>query len=64
MYKEYLIKQVTLAEANDIVLSREPRGLFYYRDYNRWVGIDNTTGNAWGEEFMDLDQCLAWLRRE
>lgn len=64
MYKEFLIKEVTQAEAHTIIQSREPRGLFYYRDYNRWVGIDNTTGKAWGEEFIDLEQCLAWLRRK
>lgn len=63
MYKECPIKEVTQSEADAIVLSREPRGLFYFRDSNRWVGIDNTTGDAWGEEFLELDQCLAWLQR-
>ena len=64
MYKEYLIKEVTQAEAHTIIQSHEPRGLFFQRDGNYWVGIDNMTGDAWCEEFIDLDQCLAWLRRE
>lgn len=62
MYKEYLIRKVTQAEAAAIIQSREPRGLFYQQDDNRWIGIDNMTGDAWTEEFGSLDQCLAWLR--
>ena len=64
MYKEFLIKEVTQAEAHTIIQSREPRGLFYQWNGKHWVGIDNMTGDAWCEEFIDLDQCLAWLRRE
>lgn len=64
MYKEFLIKEVTQAEADAIIQSREPRGLFYQQNGKRWVGIDNMTGDAWCEEFINLDQCLAWLRRE
>jgi len=42
----------------------EPIGLFYHRDGEIFVGIDNTTGEAWTEEFEDLDSCLAWLERK
>ena len=64
MYKEYLITKVTRAEADAIIQSREPRGLFYQQDSNRWIGIDNMTGDAWTEEFGSLEQCLTWLQRE
>ena len=64
MCKEYLIKEVTQAKADAIIQSREPRGLFYQQDGNRWVGIDNMTGDAWTGEFGSLEQCLAWLQRE
>ena len=64
MYKEYLVTKVTRAEADAIIQSREPRGLFYQQDDNRWVGIDNMTGDAWTEEFGSLEQCLTWLQRE
>ena len=47
MYKEFLIKEVTQAEADAIIQSREPRGLFYQQNGKRWVGIDNMTGDAW-----------------
>lgn len=47
MYKEYLIKEVTQAEADAIIQSREPRGLFYQWNGKHWVGIDNMTGDAW-----------------
>ena len=63
MCKEYLIRKVTQVEAGAIIQSREPRGLFYQQDSNRWIGIDNMTGDAWTEEFGSLEQCLAWLQR-
>ena len=49
MYKEFLIKEVTQAEAHTIIQSREPRGLFYRRDGNSWGGHGNMTRDAWGE---------------
>lgn len=33
--------------------------IFPYKDST--VGIDNTTGEAWTEEFGDYETCLAWL---
>ena len=46
MYKEFLIKEVTQAEVDAIIQSREPRGLFYQQNGKRWVGIDNKIGRA------------------
>lgn len=42
----------------------EPRGLFYLRDGNKVIGIDNSTGHAWTEEFDSVDQCKRWLMGE
>lgn len=42
----------------------EPLGLFYLEEQERFVGIDNSTGDAWTEEFPDKDSCLRWLRGE
>lgn len=58
---ENRIREVTDAEAVVIITKREPRGLFYQKDGDITIGIDNTTGEAWTEEFNTLDECLAWL---
>ena len=42
----------------------EPLGLFYLQEGGKFVGTDNSDGNAWTEEFPDKESCLQWLRRE
>lgn len=37
---------ITKAEADDIIATREPRGLFYLDAGKTFVGIDNSTGHA------------------
>lgn len=44
--------------------SYEPLGLFYMKEGDKFVGIDNSDGNAWTEEFPDEGSCLRWLKRE
>lgn len=39
----------------------EPRGLFFLRDGDKVIGIDNSTGHAWTEEFDSVDKCKRWL---
>ncbi len=55
-------KEITTEEAVGVITTREPKGLFYHQDNDLWVGIDNTTGNAWTEEFNSKETCLAWLK--
>lgn len=54
-------KLVSSEEAIRIIETRKPSGLFIQQAGDRWVGIDNTTGDAWTEEFEDLNACLSWL---
>ena len=42
----------------------EPLGLFYLEEQEQFIGIDNSTGDAWTEEFPDKNSCLRWLRGE
>lgn len=42
----------------------EPLGLFYLKEGDKFVGIDNSDGNAWTEEFPDEAGCLRWLAGE
>lgn len=56
------IKNITNKQANEIIESRIPIGLFYARDGDRYVGIDNLTGHAWVEEFENSNHCITWLK--
>ena len=56
-----MIKKVTPSEGDCIIYSRRPFGLFYLIYNGIYVGIDNSTGHAFTEEFMNLRQCKRWL---
>lgn len=62
------IRKITEEEASKIIETRQPIGLFYIKASNalgkKFIGIDNSTGDAWTEEFRKLRLCKAWLRRE
>lgn len=66
------IIKVTREEASQIIETRKPLGLFYSIDYimsefaqmkKVYVGIDNSTGDAWTEDFKSLSACKRWLRQ-
>lgn len=54
-------KYVSQKEAIEIIEHRGCRGMFVQESGNKIVGIDNSTGDAWTEEFDDLTECLKWL---
>lgn len=58
------IRRITTDEASDIIATYEPRGLFYLQVGEKFVGIDNSTGYAWTEEFDTLPECREWLLQE
>lgn len=44
----------------------EPLGLFYLTDKNSdgetvYIGVDNSSGDVWVEEFKTLGACKRWL---
>lgn len=41
---------------------RTPWGLFLTKEGRKWVAVDNTTGDAWTEEFSPKRQAVRWLR--
>ena len=47
--------------AENIIDTRKPQGLFYLLDRGVYIGINNTTGHAWTEEFTNLYLCKKWL---
>lgn len=63
------IKQISNEEAmrlwdNEGNKKYEPEGLFYLKAENKYIGIDNLSGNAWTEEFSNLKACMIWLQGE
>lgn len=62
------IQKVTPEEADSIIETRQPFGLFYCIDDGpdiprRYVGIDNLYGDAWTEDFGSLSACKRWLTK-
>lgn len=51
----------TVTEAIAVIETREPQGLFYVLDNDTHVAIDNTTGEAWTEEFTSQTEAQVWL---
>lgn len=67
METTFNIEQVNSEKALSIINNREPKGLFYVIEkdsdnQDNFIGIDNTTGDAWVEQFKTLDDCNAWLK--
>lgn len=58
------ITYVNAKMAEKIIETREPLGKFYIEDGDMYVGIDNSNGDAWTEEFKTLEGCQAWLKDE
>lgn len=65
------IKKISKDEANNIIETRKPIGFFYCieNDPNSnskeiYVGIDNSSSDAWVEEFKTLSSCKKWLNNE
>lgn len=53
--------QVNEEQAEHIIEFHEPIGNFYLENGNIFIGIDNSTGDSFIEEFSDKETCIAWL---
>lgn len=58
---EKIIQEITIEQALEIIETREPLGLFLAKDSRKYVAIDNTTWDAWTEEFTDKKLCMGYL---
>jgi hypothetical protein len=47
-----------------VIETRKPFGRFVEETGIEVIGIDNSDGNAWTEEFPDIIECLKWLAGE
>lgn len=46
---------------SNIITNRFPKGLFLCREGSRWVAVDNTTSDAWTEDFSTSLKAIQWL---
>ena len=58
------IQQVTARRLREIIQKYIPRGHFLAREGQRWVAVDNSSGEAWTEDFRQKQQAIRWLNGE
>ena len=46
---------------NHIIEERKPEGMYFAASGNVWIAVDNNTGDAFTEEFPDLESALQWF---
>ena len=56
------IHRVTPEQLLNVIDCRTPLGLFLAKEGHKWVAVDNTTRDAWTEEFSRKRQAVRWLR--
>lgn len=62
MEKKLKIHRVSSEFLGQVIERRTPSGLFLTKEGRIWVAVDNTTGDAWTEEFSRKRQAVRWLR--
>ena len=58
------IHRVSSKKLTDVIDRRTPLGLFLTKEGRKWVAVDNSTGDAWTEDFDHKRQAICWLRGE
>lgn len=56
------IKRLLYDDYQNMNNTSYPRGVFYVRSGDDWVGVDNQNGAVADETFDELHECLDWLR--
>ena len=62
MEKKLKIHRVSSELLGRVIEHRTPCGLFLTKEHHTWVAVDNTTRDAWTEEFHWKCQAIRWLR--
>ena len=60
------IKTITTDQVPDLVENmKQPNkiGLYLVHEGDVWVAIDNSTGDAWTEEFKSRSGAVTWLKQ-
>lgn len=57
-----MICRVSPEQLRKIIERHTPCGLFLTKEGQRWVAVDNSTYDAWTEEFSCKRQAICWLK--
>lgn len=52
---------ISKENVDNIIETTKPLGLFYTFDTDKWIGIDNSSGDVFIEEFDSFIECYLWL---
>jgi len=55
------IQRVNPEFLQKVIEDRTPRGYFLTKEGRKWVAVDNSTRDAWTEEFSSKRQAIQWL---
>lgn len=58
------VKRVSIRKIRKIIDRYQPYGRFLSKDGSIWVAVDNSTGDAWTEDFISKRDAVRWLRGE
>ena len=61
-HKRLHVQRVNPERIMNVIDFRTPLGLFLTKEGFKWVAVDNSTGDAWTEEFRWRHQAVRWLR--
>lgn len=50
--------------AEFIIDTHVPLGKFMHKDGDKWIAIDNSTGDAWVETFNNEEEAVKWLEEK
>lgn len=56
------IQCVSVKQLQNVIEYRSPCGCFLAKEGRTWVAVDNSTGDAWTEDFARKCQATRWLR--
>lgn len=61
-----MIERIDIEKGIEIMRTFQPPGLFVYYEppTGLYVAIDNSTGDAWVEDFDTMAEAIAWLKQE
>lgn len=59
--KDSEIKEISPDEMSEVIRDYSPRGLFLTKEGGAWVACDNTSGDAWTEDFETREDAVGWL---
>lgn len=60
-----MVQKLSHLEGEELLETNNMRGLFFYEDVlsenNLFIGIDNSKGDLFTEEFSTIETCVRWL---